>query len=114
MSLTMQFKKYRWPVNPSEITVSYDRNLQEKVLPLKGSLLQDMGRKKRIVTGKGCFLGEDSRGSFAGWPKCLRKGERELFPCRVFLLFSRIFFSEAECPGKARGNPLLLFFHRSG
>ena len=46
MSLTMQFKKYRWPVNPSEITVSYDRNLQEKVLPLKGSLLQDMGPEK--------------------------------------------------------------------
>ena len=57
MRLTMQFKKYRWPVTPSEITVSYDRNLQEKVLPLKGSLLQDMGRKKRIVTGKGCFFG---------------------------------------------------------
>ena len=56
MSLQMAYKGFRWNVNPSEITITCSRNLKEQPLPLKGSLLQEMGRKKRQISGKGCFL----------------------------------------------------------
>ena len=93
MSLTMQFKKYRWPMNPSEITVSYDRNLREKVVPLKGSLLQDMGRKKRIVTGKGCFLGEDSLKQFRRLAQVFEEGGAGTLSMPGFPPFLAVFSS---------------------
>ena len=74
MSLQMAYKGFRWNVNPSEITITCSRNLKEQPLPLKGSLLQEMGRKKRQISGKGCFLGRDSLLQFRELQRLFEEG----------------------------------------
>lgn len=55
----MKFKNYVWPHNPFSIDISVKRNLKEAIIPFKGSLIQDFGREKRIVSGAGQFFGSD-------------------------------------------------------
>lgn len=55
----MRYKNYVWPHNPSNIEVSVTRDLREINIPFKGSLIQDYGQEKRIVSGSGQFFGED-------------------------------------------------------
>ena len=55
----MKFKNYVWPHNPSTINVSVKRDLKEVMIPFKGSVIQDYGREKRIVSGSGQFFGDD-------------------------------------------------------
>ena len=54
----MKFKNYVWPHNPSTINVSVKRDLKEVMIPFKGSVIQDYGREKRIVSGSGQFFGD--------------------------------------------------------
>lgn len=60
----MSFKDYVWPMNPETIRVEYARNLREIKLPLSGSVLQDMGCGKRVVSGTGQFIGSDCMEEF--------------------------------------------------
>ena len=53
----MSYKGYVWPFNPEKIQMEYARNIKKIPLPFCGSVLQDMGWNKRIVTGKGEFIG---------------------------------------------------------
>lgn len=53
----MSYKNYVWPFNPEKIQVEYTRNLCEISLPFSGSVLQDLGFGKRVVTGRGEFIG---------------------------------------------------------
>ena len=53
----MSFKNYIWPFNPKKIQVEYSRNIRNLKLPLFGSILQDLGCDKRVVTGTGEFIG---------------------------------------------------------
>ena len=62
--IPMQFKQDVWPVNPREITLRYERTVKELLLPMKGSRVQDLGRKRRVVTGKGTFSGERAMEDF--------------------------------------------------
>ena len=55
----MKFKNYVWPHNPSTINISVKRDLKEVFIPFKGSIIQDYGREKRIVSGSGQFFGND-------------------------------------------------------
>lgn len=55
----MKFKNYVWPHNPSTINISVKRDLKEVLIPFKGSIIQDYGREKRIVSGSGQFFGDD-------------------------------------------------------
>lgn len=55
----MKFKSYIWPHNPSTIDISVKRDLKEIMIPFRGSIVQDYGREKRIVSGTGQFFGED-------------------------------------------------------
>ena len=55
----MKYKNYVWPHNPSTINISVQRDLKEINLPFKGSIIQDFGREKRVVTGHGQFFGEN-------------------------------------------------------
>ncbi len=55
----MKFKNYIWPYNPSNIEISVQRALKEVIIPFKGSIFQDYGREKRVVSGSGQFFGED-------------------------------------------------------
>ena len=49
----MSYKNYVWPFNPNQVEVTYSRNIQNLKLPLYGSVLQDLGCDKRVVTGSG-------------------------------------------------------------
>ena len=56
---TIKYKKYIFKNNPRELNVSSVKDLKEISLPFSGSIFQDFGREKRIVTGIGEFFGED-------------------------------------------------------
>ena len=60
----MSFKNYIWPFNPSKIEVEYSRNINKLKLPLYGSILQDLGCDKRVVTGSGEFIGNGCTSEF--------------------------------------------------
>ena len=60
----MSYKKYVWPFNPNQVEVVYSRNIQNLKLPLYGSVLQDLGCDKRVVTGSGEFIGSGCMAEF--------------------------------------------------
>ncbi len=53
----MEFRGFRWPQNPTSLTIAHERRIQEHTLPFWGSLLQDLGKQKRTVTGEGVLKG---------------------------------------------------------
>ena len=55
----MSFKDFIWENNPTALNVTGERTLRETVLPFAGTGVQDLGPKKRRVTGEGYFTGED-------------------------------------------------------
>lgn len=57
--MTMGFKGITWEVNPTALRLEMARNLRETALPFAGSRVEDLGRKKRRVTGEGYFTGKD-------------------------------------------------------
>ena len=60
MSLSMmKYKNYTFMHNPSKINVTVVRNIKEIGIPFNGSIFQDYGRQKRIVSGSGNFLGDN-------------------------------------------------------
>ncbi len=60
----MKYKNFVWPHNPSTIDITVARDLKEAKIPFKGSVIQDFGREKRIVSGRGQFFGEDCMAQF--------------------------------------------------
>lgn len=60
----MSYKNYIWPFNPKKIQVEYSRNISNLKLPLFGSVLQDMGCDKRVITGTGEFIGDGCLAEF--------------------------------------------------
>lgn len=63
--IAISFGEFSWQVNPTELTVQYERETSERVLPGKGALLGASGRKLRKVSGKGCFAGAERGEQFA-------------------------------------------------
>lgn len=53
----MKFKNFQWPQNPAELHAARERNIRELRIPFMGGILQDYGRKKRVITGAGEFNG---------------------------------------------------------
>ncbi len=53
----MRYKSYVWPMNPETLRVECARNVKEIKLPLSGSIFQDLGQGKRMVSGSGRFVG---------------------------------------------------------
>lgn len=72
--MTMSFKGLCWKVNPMELDVEYARNIRETMLPKAGSVLSDLGEKKRRVTGKGCFVGKDCMAQWRRLEELFRQG----------------------------------------
>lgn len=72
--MTMSFKGLCWRVNPTELDVEYARNIRETMLPRVGSVLSDLGVKKRRVTGKGCFVGKDCMAQWLRLEELFRQG----------------------------------------
>lgn len=91
MQAQMQFKGYRWKLNPAEITVSYASNIKEHTLPFAGSCLQELGKKKRVVSGKGCFLGKDSLAQFRELSKVFQEGGAGILSIPGFPPFRAVF-----------------------
>lgn len=60
----MSFKSYVWPFNPEKVQVEYARNIKNIKLPLYGSVLQDLGCDKRVITGSGEFIGSGCMADF--------------------------------------------------
>ncbi len=60
----MKYKNFVWLHNPSTIDITVARDLKEAKIPFKGSVIQDFGREKRIVSGSGQFFGEDCMAQF--------------------------------------------------
>lgn len=60
----MKYKNFVWPHNPSTIDITVARDLKEAKIPFKGSFVQDFGREKRIVSGRGQFFGENCMAQF--------------------------------------------------
>lgn len=61
----MSFKSYVWPFNPEKVQVEYARNIKNVKLPLFGSVLQDLGCDKRVITGAGAFTGRGCMEEFS-------------------------------------------------
>lgn len=55
----MKFGEFQWPHNPSILTISRKRDIQELKRPFSTGLLQDRGAERRIVEGEGEFFGKD-------------------------------------------------------
>ena len=60
----MSYKSYVWPFNPQKIEMKFEKNIREIKIPLSASILQDLGRGKRMITGKGEFIGSSSMTEF--------------------------------------------------
>nr|DAR28761.1 MAG TPA: LysM [Caudoviricetes sp.] len=74
----MSYKNYVWPFNPKQVEVAYSRNIQNLKLPLYGSVLQDMGFDKRVVTGSGEFIGSGCMEEFSRLAAVFASGESGL------------------------------------
>lgn len=89
----MRFKNYIWPVNPESVKLEYGRNLQEVNQPLAGSALQDLGRKKRIVSGRGRFAGSTCMEEFSKLEALLAEGGSGVLALPGIKPFAADFFS---------------------
>lgn len=70
----MQYKDFVWPHNPRTVKMAQQRNIKELCVPFGGSVLQDYGGGKRIVTGEGEFFGEDCMENFLRLSALLKEG----------------------------------------
>jgi hypothetical protein len=61
----MSYKSYVWPFNPEKLQIEYARKIKQISLPFSGSVLQDLGCEKRVVTGKGEFVGSGCMAEFS-------------------------------------------------
>ncbi len=62
----MSFKEYVFEQNPSMMTIAYNRNIVSRVMPNSKSDVQELGLKRRIISGEGTFFGE----------QCVEQSER--------------------------------------
>ena len=53
----MRFKDYVWPHNPRVYEIGFRRDVQVQRVPFGAYVLQDMGRRHRILKGEGEFSG---------------------------------------------------------
>lgn len=53
----MSFNNYVWSHNPRKINIEEEKNIVEFMLPFNKNILQNLGRKKRIVKGEGELFG---------------------------------------------------------
>jgi len=70
----MGFAGFTWQVNPTALRLEMGRNLRETALPFAGSRLEDLGLKKRRVSGEGWFTGADSMERWQALSEVFAKG----------------------------------------
>lgn len=72
--IPMRFKGYQWRHNPCEIRFECEKNIKELTAPYEKEVLQNLGRKNRLIIGKGELCGEDCREQFAALWKLFNQG----------------------------------------
>lgn len=105
----MKFKNYVWPHNPSTINVSVKRDLKEVMIPFKGSVIQDYGREKRIVSGSGQFFGDDCIEQFDSLFFVFKQGGRGYLSLPGMDSFLAV-FKELKLVGNSMPNVLTYNF----
>lgn len=60
----MRFKDYEWRYNPEEISFECEKNIRELNSPKSTAYVQNLGRKNRLIKGKGQLCGEDCHEQF--------------------------------------------------
>ena len=72
--MTMRFRAFAWKNNPSALSVTLERRVEETALPYRGSRLEDLGQAKRKIRGEGYFAGEDRWEQWSSLEEEFRKG----------------------------------------
>lgn len=62
--MQMRFCGFAFPVNPSALSVELSGVLRETVSPLSGAVLQQVETRKKRVSGKGYFTGENAMADY--------------------------------------------------
>lgn len=61
---SMRFKDYVWPHNPRTYEIGFTRDVAVHRVPFGAYVLQQMGRRQRILRGEGEFVGEGAYAEF--------------------------------------------------
>ncbi|MCC8091483.1 MAG: LysM peptidoglycan-binding domain-containing protein [Oscillospiraceae bacterium] len=61
---SMRFKDYVWPHNPKVYEIRYQRDVVSHRVPFGTYILQNMGRRNRVLRGEGEFAGADAYTEF--------------------------------------------------
>lgn len=103
MNPPMQFQGYCWPNNPYEVTVQYARSVQEQQQPGSRSAVQNLGRRCRVIAGRGLFLGADCQAQLDRLASLLEQGGEGLLtlPGKAPL---RAVFTSLKLVGESRPN----------
>ncbi len=72
--MTLRFRDFTWRVNPTSLRVECGRSLKETALPFAGSWTEDLGPKKRRVTGEGYFTGVDCMDQWQRLERAFQQG----------------------------------------
>lgn len=62
--IALRYKSYVWKRNPDTLKLEQAQNLKQVTLPFAGQVVQDLGAKKRVISGTGRFLGEHALQEF--------------------------------------------------
>lgn len=61
---SMRFKDYVWPHNPRVYEISFRREICAHRVPFGAYVLQNMGRRNRVMRGDGAFVGPGAYAEF--------------------------------------------------
>lgn len=60
----MRYKDFTWPHNPSHYEITFSRLTAVHKVPMGVYTMQDLGRTRRVLSGRGVFYGPDAYDTF--------------------------------------------------
>ncbi len=76
--MNMSFGSILWEINPSELKISCERAVGRRLVPGFGENIQELGRGRRTVTGKGYIIGENCHREFQRLEEVFTLGCRDM------------------------------------
>lgn len=64
MLAAMRYKSFTWPNNPSDYSITYERQTALHKVPMGAYIIEDMGRTCRVMRGTGVFYGKGAYDTF--------------------------------------------------
>lgn len=95
----MRYKDYIWAEGPETVQIHCAQRLAELSRPQAGTVVQSMGTKTRVVTGKGIFAGESGAREFEKLSLLLAEGNSGMLMLTGMEPFPA-FFSSLEMEGE--------------